>query len=173
MIRYQHLTITKQCDCQLIKTAKQCCKHKDRQYTAIFIYKTRKKIHFLHVLIMGLFCWFLNSKGGQDLRQARQVSGIWVPIPERDKENIVQVRSMDWLWPLILQLSQTSSLASLTLICLPVSWSCVGCRPRSPLHLSLCLSLWRWVPAWRLSPAWAAASLSADSLGSRLQIALP
>lgn len=118
------------------------------------------------LLFLRLDWWLLNPMGGQHLWQAIQVSRIWVTVPERQKEDCsTQIHGLH----LILQLCWTFPLASLTLICLHIDSSCEGCSPRWPWPLSLCPSLWRWVPAWTLSLAWAAASLTSRSQEGKLQ----
>lgn len=112
--------------------------------------------------------------GGQHLRQATQVSGVWVPVPERHRDDSsaqIKHRVLNMTFSSAAQWTH-SPLPSLTLICPPGGWSCVGCSPRWPWPPSLCLSPWRWVHAWRLSPAGAEESASSRSQEGRLQTAL-
>lgn len=59
--------------------------------------------------------------GGQDTCQASEVSGVWVPTPEKDKTKAF-IRQADVV--------KTFPVASPTLICPHEGWFCVGCSSR-------------------------------------------
>lgn len=50
------------------------------------------------------FRWLLDPVCGQDIRQARQVGGIWVTVPERDKREGGSSQICELVWPSVLKL---------------------------------------------------------------------
>lgn len=60
--------------------------------------------------------------GGQDVCQASEVGGVWVPAPEQDKKTfITQIHVVSF---------KTFPVASPTPICPHEEWFCEGCSSR-------------------------------------------
>lgn len=62
--------------------------------------------------------------GGQDVCQASEVSGVWVPAPEQDKKKAFIT------WTDVVSNAETFPVASPTPICPHEEWFCEGCSSR-------------------------------------------